>query len=685
MMKRLKECRWTESIVASDVCREASLPQRITSRIIIAIVIACCTGAIVLGQRSVSLDPAKPGVIFIEAESGVIESPMIVENDEDASGGRYIVVPNETGLNTGGCTFTFDIKDAGDHIIFARLIAEDSRDDSIFVSMDNSAPAVWDVQNSHTWSYDCVRERIGEAVDYKQRRTFTLGKGRHSLTLKSREDGLKIDAVLIVRKDPGYEPSTVFSIVSMPLPLGQPYEFGNTPPYVPETNLPGVSEEKAFSVLNIRDFGAVGDGTSHPLREKYKSQNELDARYGKGNYLLDDERDLLGLCEAIRYARAYRYIGKATDEKVSADLSWKKEYQYGSSSVYMPSGQYIINRTVKIQDFRGFTLSGAGRGWLTVLYFTKPEPLFWVQYAGTLAFRDFTITAGTEHRRDNRSTGFYIVNSFLKDPNSKGRPSAFQIRYDNIGIVGFYQAVDVAGTDMGDTQQFYSCRFIHNAIALHLRNAQAMSLDFFGCDWWGMPRPENTGRATAFLVEAGGHISVFGGAMIGMGSALKLRPNRIYSDGAGGGPSINRSNGKFNINNVRFEWDKDEPLLFDAVDDGTLNAQINIENCVVWKKTSATKLESPLGVLCSGMNVNIRNISIPNNTNAVILGNIQGFTEQRRGVLIIDNVFGDQISYAETDGIEKLKTPDLWRLVRSSLITAPGEWKHAVDLRALRK
>ncbi|MEK6794869.1 MAG: hypothetical protein AABZ39_08840 [Spirochaetota bacterium] len=619
----------------------------------------------------------------MEAESGICTSPMTVETDELASGEKYIVTPRSAGENTGDCLLSFTVAIPGDYTIFARVIAEDSRSDSIFVIVDNGMPITWDVKNCSSWQYDGIRDRIEKAVNYKQRYTFTLAQGKHTLTLRNREGGLKIDTIIIARKDSGYDPSTILSIVPMPLPIGQRYDFGNTPHYVPETNLPGLSEEKAFSRLNIRDFGAVGDGTSHPLSELYRTQNEIDIRYGKDRYRSEDERDFVGLCEAIRYARANRYIGKTLDEKVSATQNWKKDYQYGTSPVYMPNGQYIINRTIKIQDFRGFSLSGAGPEGMTVLYCTEPVPLFWIQYAVTLSFRDFTISAGPEHERNNRTTGFYMVSSYPKDKNSTGRPSMYLNRFENITFSGLYQAVDIAGTDMGDTQQFYSCIFRKNGIALHLRNAQAFNIDFFGCAWYGAHRPENTGHATAFLVEAGGFINVFGGSMTCIGSLLKLMPNSIYNDGCGGGPTINRSNGKFNIMNVRFEWDKDEPLLFDAVDDGTLSAQINIENCVVWKTASAIEagLKSPLGVLCSGMNVTIRNMNIPNNTNALILGNIQGFTEQRRSKLIIDNVVGDQLLYAETDGTEQLRESNRWQIDQSKLITAPGKWKQSVDLR----
>ena len=83
---------------------------------------------------------------------------------------------------------------AGNYIIWGRVISNTGDDDSFFVSMDNGAYSLWDTAlgGTETWIWDKVNNRGGaDPVVY------SLGAGQHTLIIKQREDGTKIDRILI--------------------------------------------------------------------------------------------------------------------------------------------------------------------------------------------------------------------------------------------------------------------------------------------------------------------------------------------------------------------------------------------------------------------------------------------------------------------------------------------------------
>ncbi|MEK6794889.1 MAG: hypothetical protein AABZ39_08940 [Spirochaetota bacterium] len=135
--------------------------------------------------------------IFIEAEAGELSAPMMVRTDVSARGGKCIVVPQGTGLEKGSAQYRFEVTDPGDYHVWLRTIAATSDDDSIFVSMDGAPKKLSDIKASSSFAWDRVRDRIDGKVDIGSFVTFTLGKGTHTLSLMSREDGLLIDAIAI--------------------------------------------------------------------------------------------------------------------------------------------------------------------------------------------------------------------------------------------------------------------------------------------------------------------------------------------------------------------------------------------------------------------------------------------------------------------------------------------------------
>ena len=84
-------------------------------------------------------------------------------------------------------------------MIWGRVFAPTGKDDSFFVSIDDGDYALWHVQNSETWAWDPVSNRDvgGDVRDAFNPAVYYLEAGEHTLIIKQREDGTKIDRILI--------------------------------------------------------------------------------------------------------------------------------------------------------------------------------------------------------------------------------------------------------------------------------------------------------------------------------------------------------------------------------------------------------------------------------------------------------------------------------------------------------
>jgi bla regulator protein blaR1 len=154
-------------------------------------------------------EPEELVQIWIESEQGSVVSPMVVGLDSQASSGGYVWVPNGVGnvmdpLQSGGTvTHIFTVPVAGDYVVWGRVMLDSTGDaDSFFVSMDAGPYAVWDTQQGAKvqWGWDLVNNRgVADPVVYR------LGAGQHTLVVKQREDGAKLDRILVTN-DLGYVP-----------------------------------------------------------------------------------------------------------------------------------------------------------------------------------------------------------------------------------------------------------------------------------------------------------------------------------------------------------------------------------------------------------------------------------------------------------------------------------------------
>ena len=121
----------------------------------------------------------------------IINDAMVASADGNASSGMYIWVPNGGGSG-GYVEYSFDIPSAGQYVVWGRVLAPNGEDDSFYVSMDGGADSLWDTTISSSWVWDKVNHRNGSDPV-----VYNLAAGKHKLVIKQREDGTKLDRIVI--------------------------------------------------------------------------------------------------------------------------------------------------------------------------------------------------------------------------------------------------------------------------------------------------------------------------------------------------------------------------------------------------------------------------------------------------------------------------------------------------------
>jgi M6 family metalloprotease-like protein len=138
--------------------------------------------------------------IALEAESGQISSPMAIQTDAAASGGKYIMAPSGTNSSTtppstGYSTISFSTKGSGSYKVWGRTIAPTTSTNSFYIRVDGGSWVTWNdnATVSTAWIWNTLA-------------SFTLSTGSHTITIAYREGGTKLDK-LILSNDAAYVPT----------------------------------------------------------------------------------------------------------------------------------------------------------------------------------------------------------------------------------------------------------------------------------------------------------------------------------------------------------------------------------------------------------------------------------------------------------------------------------------------
>lgn len=135
-----------------------------------------------------------PVTMWIEAESGILAPPMEVASDSAASGEKYVSTrPGQGRFTAGFIEFTLDIPQDGDYVVWGRVMAFDSRQDSFLISMDDLKPKKWEIlETRQNWKWDPA-----SGTDLGPPDKYALKAGIHTLKIHQAEEGAKIDRILV--------------------------------------------------------------------------------------------------------------------------------------------------------------------------------------------------------------------------------------------------------------------------------------------------------------------------------------------------------------------------------------------------------------------------------------------------------------------------------------------------------
>jgi hypothetical protein len=135
---------------------------------------------------------------IIEAEFGILTSPMDEIYETTASGGAYI---ESQVSDAGTAEYTFTIESDGMYKIIAMVKALDAGSDSFYVQVDEGQEFVWDLNPGqdeaefNVWREDEVTARGNGTYDNPEYDPYLaeLSAGLHTLKIRGRETSAQID------------------------------------------------------------------------------------------------------------------------------------------------------------------------------------------------------------------------------------------------------------------------------------------------------------------------------------------------------------------------------------------------------------------------------------------------------------------------------------------------------------
>ena len=158
--------------------------------------------ALTIDTNASSSDDSTPLTSLIrEAEEGERFGRFVVGNDANASGGKYIHVPDELGgaqaPGADRVDFSFNITQPGSYRIDANVYADNGNNNSFFVTVNNLP------SNGHNWrvlqNTDYALDSVSSQETGQDPLIVDLNAGLNTLSVYLREDGTRLDRVELVR------------------------------------------------------------------------------------------------------------------------------------------------------------------------------------------------------------------------------------------------------------------------------------------------------------------------------------------------------------------------------------------------------------------------------------------------------------------------------------------------------
>jgi len=135
--------------------------------------------------------------VCFEAETfKAIEPPMTVKtNGCDGASGAFLEIAEGVGnppkLNSGKAEYEVEIPEDGAYILWARVEWNGECSNSFTVMIDGRPPILFgEDMTFHTWHW--VKYPVSRMA-----KPITLEAGKHKITFANREDGVRIDQILL--------------------------------------------------------------------------------------------------------------------------------------------------------------------------------------------------------------------------------------------------------------------------------------------------------------------------------------------------------------------------------------------------------------------------------------------------------------------------------------------------------
>jgi hypothetical protein len=153
---------------------------------------------------SFSQIPANTPGSWVEAESGVLSSPMQIYSDASASGGRFVATSTD---NSGYARYDFYVTTPGAYYLSVKILARDTNTNSFWVGLDselaqNNDLYTYDATLSSSYMADPVSRRGSGGPTHETNQnipmTWNLSSGSHSVYFYGRELGTRLDSVMLV-------------------------------------------------------------------------------------------------------------------------------------------------------------------------------------------------------------------------------------------------------------------------------------------------------------------------------------------------------------------------------------------------------------------------------------------------------------------------------------------------------
>ena len=227
---------------------------------------------------------------------------------------------------------------------------------------------------------------------------------------------------------------------------------------------PETHDTRNSYIVTPQMFGAIGDGVPHPI-----SKTDLDANIGKwiGNYQVGDEWDYVGLQEAI-----YACFQHGPSPEKESDSKQTK-------SLYLPPGNYLVNKAPTVTELKGASISGAGR-LMTTITSKFAGPAFQTNGCWYTQFTGIHFTGTTPH-----DGAVFELDGNYDGTNKQGvQANTFKdCLFDGQGVVRYGLALVRRGGNkaQGSENLFLNCHFGNSKMAgVYINGYNALQNTFLG-------------------------------------------------------------------------------------------------------------------------------------------------------------------------------------------------------------